>query len=449
MIENIIFSNLVYNHEYNKKIFPFLKEEYFTSFPTRKTFELISDYVKKYSSFPSKEALLVDLKNSTEINEDNFKKTTEFISFLKREENEISWLIDKTEEFCKEMALHNAMTKAIKIINKKDQEKELTKGIIPHLLTEALSVSFDTHIGHEYLHDVEKRFDRYSRQDKRIKFDLEILNEITNGGIPPKTLNIIMGGTYVGKSLLLCSLAASNLIRGYNVLYITLELDELAVAERIDANLLDIPILDLTFIPKDKYIKKIKDLYTATAGKLFIKEYPTACASVTNFRELLNELKIKKKFVPDIIYIDYLNICCSSRVKFSPSVNSYVYVKAIGEELRGLAVEYELPVMTATQINRQGYTSSDPGLENISESWGIAALADFFITLQSSDNLRKMNQMTVRQNKNRYADINMNVRFVIGVDRTKMRVYDLEKSAQTLVSDIPVFDQLSSFKKLL
>ena len=437
--EQVIFSNLVTNEEYGRKVIPFLKDEYFSDYGDKILFNIISDYVKKYNSFPSKEALAIDLSNS-EVNQETFNKCKDFISTIEPDNTKLEWLVDKTEKFCQEKAIYNALMKSIQIID--DKNGTISKGAIPQILTDALGVSFDTHIGHDFIKDAESRYEFYHMKESRVAFDLEYFNKITQGGIPKKTLNIILAGTGVGKSLAMCHFAAANMVAGLNVLYITMEMAEERIAERIDANLLDVTLDELKILPKASYDKKMERLKERVKGKLVIKEYPTACAGSANFRHLLNELKIKKNFVPDIIYIDYLNICMSSRIKNGANVNSYTLVKAIAEELRGLAVENNVPIVSATQTTRSEYSNSDVGLEDTSESFGLPATADFMFALTTSEELEELGQIMVKQLKNRYNDPSVNRRFVLGVDRSKMRLYDVEQSAQDdVMDDRPVMDK--------
>jgi replicative DNA helicase len=436
--EQVIFSNLINNEEYARKVIPFLKDEYFSDHNHKVVFTLIDDYVKKYNSVPSIETLLIDLSNKEGVNQDAFISSKDIIQSLQKDNTKLDWLIDKTETFCQEKAVYNAIMKSIQIID--DKTGKLSKGSIPQVLTDALGVSFDTHIGHDFIDDAESRFEFYHTREIRIPFDLQYFNAITQGGLPKKTLNIALAGTGVGKSLFMCHCAAANMVAGQNVLYITLEMAEERIAERIDANLLDVTIDELKLIPKDAYDKKMDRLKRKVKGKLVIKEYPTACAGSANFRHLLNELKIKKNFMPDIIYIDYLNICMSSRIKNGANVNSYTLVKAIAEELRGLAVEHNVPIVSATQTTRSGYSSSDVGLEDTSESFGLPATADFMFALISTEELQDLGQIMVKQLKNRYSDPGSNRRFVVGVDRSKMRLYDVEQSAQEDIMDGPVMD---------
>ena len=438
-IENAILGNLVYSEEYSRKCIPFLKEEYFTSQDQKTVFRLIKEYVDKYNAFPSKEALAIDLSNKDGISEETFKNSKELIAGLSVDtETKIEWLLDQTEKFCQDKAVYNAIMSSIQLLD--DKKTVEGKGSIPKILSDALGVSFDTHIGHDFLEDSEERFDFYHRKEEKIPFDLEYFNKITKGGLPKKTLNICLAGTGVGKSLFMCHCAASNLVNGKNVLYITMEMAEEKIAERIDANLLDTPVDQLALLPKDAYDKKVQRVRSKTSGKLIVKEYPTACAGSANFRHLLNELKLKKNFVPDIIYIDYLNICMSSRIKNGANVNSYTLVKAIAEEVRGLAVEFNVPVVSATQTTRSGYSNSDLGLEDTSESFGLPATADFMFGIHTNEKLEGFSQIMVKQLKNRYNDPGLHRRFVIGIDRSKMRLYDVEQSAQDLTDDSPVMD---------
>lgn len=439
--EQVIFSNLVYNEDYGRKVIPFLKDEYFSNFSDKTIFRLIDSYVKQYNSFPSKDALAIDLTNQEGISDDAFKSCRDIIQSLNKDENtKLDWLLDKTETFCQEKAVYNAIMHSIEIID--DKSGKLTKGAIPQILTDALGVSFDASIGHDFIVDSDARFEFYHAKEARIPFDLEYFNKITQGGLPKKTLNIILAGTGVGKSLAMCHFAAANMVAGLNVLYITMEMAEERIAERIDANLLDFTLDELKVISRDSYVKKMDRLKEKVKGKLVIKEYPTACAGSANFRHLINELKIKKNFIPDVIYIDYLNICMSSRIKNGANVNSYTLVKAIAEELRGLAVENNVPIISATQTTRSGYSNSDVGLEDTSESFGLPATADFMFALTTSEELEELGQIMVKQLKNRYNDPSVNRRFVLGVDRSKMRLFDVEQSAQDdIMDDRPVMDK--------
>jgi replicative DNA helicase len=440
MIEKLILSNLLSNEEFGRKAIPFLKSEYFQDRSLRALFDTIDVFVKQYNKFPTKDALTIELDNDKSIAA-YFNEVVDIATQLDDQpESNIEWLLDQTERFCQDKALYNAIMKSIQIIEN-DKEK-LSKGSIPQILSEALSVSFDSHIGHDFLEDSDARYNFYHKKEKKIPFDLDYFNKITKGGLPNKTLNVVLAGTGVGKSLFMCHCAAANLSKGSNVLYVTMEMSEERIAERIDANLLNVTVDELTMLPKDAYEKKIERVRQKTNSKLIIKEYPTASAGAGHFRHLLNELKLKRNFRPDIIYVDYLNICVSSRLKYGANVNSYTYIKAIAEELRGLAVEFDLPIVTATQTTRSGFTSSDIGLEDTSESFGLPATADFMFALISSEELQDLNQMMVKQLKNRYSDPGANRRFVIGVDRSKMRLYDVEQNAQEdVVDDTPVFDK--------
>lgn len=438
--QQVIFSNLLFNEDYARKVIPFLKEEYFSDYSEKIVFRLINSYVNEYNAFPSKEALAIDLTNLEGINEDAFKNCKTIIESLDKDETKLEWLIDKTENFCQEKAVYNAIMKSIEIID--DKSGKLTKGSIPQILTDALGVSFDAHIGHDFIDDAESRFEFYHTKEVRVPFDLDYFNKITKGGLPKKTLNTILAGTAVGKSLAMCHFASANLVSGLNVLYITMEMAEERIAERIDANLLDVSLDELKIIPKDVYDKKMERLKKKATGKLIIKEYPTASAGSANFRHLINELRIKKNFVPDIIYIDYLNICASSRIRAGSNVNSYTLIKSIAEELRGLAVENNVPIVTATQTTRGGYSNSDLELTDTSESFGLPATVDFMIGLSTSEELEGLGQIMVKQLKNRYGDPNKFKRFVIGVDRSKMRLFDVEQNAQDdIIDDKPVMDK--------
>lgn len=448
-IETTILSNLIFNEDYTRKALPFIKDEYFRDSTHRKLFDLVKAYVAKYNTVPSIEAIKIDFSNRNDISEQTFNDGQTLLSELKRDEKtSIDWLIEHTEKFCQDQALFNALSKSIQLING-DTSQDISKGAIPELLSNALAVSFDTHIGHDLVEDWVRRFDLYHTKETKIPFNLDYFNKITKGGLSKKTLNICLAGTGVGKSMFMCHCAAGNLMEGHNVLYITLEMAEERIAERIDANLMNIPIDELSVLPRDVYEKKINKIKDKTVGKLIIKEYPTASAGANNFRYLLNELKLKKNFKPDIIYVDYLNICNSSRLKAGANVNSYTYVKAIAEELRGLAVEHNLPIVSATQTNRSGYTNSDVGLEDTSESFGLPATADFMFAIISNDQMAGLNQILVKQLKNRYSDPNMNKKFIVGVDRSKMKLYNVEQIAQQDIIDDspPAFNTTTKFDK--
>lgn len=435
-LEQTILKNLIYNDEYLRKVLPFLKEEYFTDRTDRTIFNEVSHFVQSYNSPPTIEAIELAIKEKRNISDDEVEKCETCLQEIvkaREEQSKIEWLVDKTEKFCQEKAIYNAVLGSISILDGKDKTQD--KGAIPKLLSDALAISFDNSVGHDYLENTDERYDFYHRHEERIPFDLEFFNKITKGGLPNKTLNIALAGTGVGKSLFMCHVGAACLVQGKNVLYITMEMAEEKIAERIDANLLNVTLDDLTSMPKDLFDRKIAKLREKTVGKLIIKEYPTAAASATHFRTLLNELNLKKSFIPDIIFVDYLNICCSSRIKAGANVNSYTYVKAIAEELRGLAVEFGLPIVSATQTTRSGFTSSDPGLEDTSESFGLPATADLMFALISSEELEQMGQIMVKQLKNRYNDPGYYKRFTLGIDRSKMRLFDIEQSAQDGLAD--------------
>ena len=428
-IELTILKNLVHNENFARKTLPFLKEEYFGDSSERQIFKRINEFMLKYNNRPTREVIGIDIESSTNLSEEEHKRSMELVrELVEPEPSDMTWLLETTESFCQERAVYNAIMDSIAILDGKDKNR--TKNALPEILAEALGVSFDSHVGHDFIEDFAERYDFYHRKEEKIPFDLELMNTITRGGLSRKSLNIILAGTGAGKTLMMCHLAAANLTLGKNVLYITMEMAEEKIAERIDANLLNVPLDDLGNLPKDMYDSKIARVKSKTEGKLIIKEYPTASAHVGHFRHLLNELNLKRSFVPDIIYIDYLNICCSSRIKTGSNVNSYTYIKAIAEELRGLAVEKNVPIVSATQTTRTGYSSSDPGLEDTSESFGLPATADFMIALVRTDELDEAGQVMVKQLKNRYADPAINKKFVLGIDRTKMRLFDTEASAQ-------------------
>jgi len=441
VLEQQILSKLIFSEEYLRKTIPFLKEEYFTDWQDKYLYRLIIEYVKKYNATPSIPALSIEVDNLTGINDDQFKELKTNILELKDVEVGNDWLIDMTEKFCQDKAVYNAVMTSIQILDGRDQKQD--RGSIPTILSNALAVSFDSHIGHDFLEDYNNRYDFYHKKEDRIPFDLEYFNRITKGGLPNKTLNIALAGTGVGKSLFMCHCAASNLAAGANVLYITLEMSEEKIAERIDANLLNVQVDELTVLPKDAYEKKVNRVKEKTTGKLIIKEYPTASAGANHFRHLITELQLKRNFTPDIIYIDYLNICMSSRLKYGSNVNSYTYVKSIAEELRGLAVENNVPIVSATQTTRSGYTNTDLGLEDTSESFGLPATADFMFALISSEELEDLGQIMVKQLKNRYNDPTAYRKFVVGVDRAKMKLYNVEQTAQDDISDDKKTDQKS------
>lgn len=439
-IETTILSNLVKDENYARKVVPFVKTDYFQNIAERIVFNKIHDYMNEYGGAPSADTILIELQNDQSLSESDYTVSVSLVDSFKEytDDHEREWLVNKTEQFCQEKAVYNAIMESIHIIDGKAKKQ---KDAIPSILSDALSVSFDNHIGHDFLDDYELRYDFYHRVEERIPFDIDYLNKITKGGVPNKSLNIILAGTGVGKSLAMCHFAASNLMDGKNVLYITMEMAEEKIAERIDANLMDVPLDQLMELPKDMYDKKIEKLRARTPGKLIIKEYPTAGAHAGHFRHLVNELKIKKGFEPDIIYVDYLNICASSRMKgLGGSVNTYSYVKSIAEELRGLAVEKDVPIWSATQTTRSGYSSSDVGLEDTSESFGLPATADLMLAVISTEELQDLDQVMVKQLKNRYNDPTMNKRFVVGIDRARMKLYDVEESAQNGLLDGPIMD---------
>ena len=434
-IENTILRNLLYNEEYARKTLPFLRDEYFSQFTDKAIFQEVKEYFEKYSNPPSKEALIIELNDRNDLTEEHFTSTTELLNDAEqthedgKDTEDISWLLERSEKFCQDKALYNAITDSIGIFDE-STKTDISKDAIPTILSDALSVSFDTHIGHDYIDNAGERYEFYRKKEEKIPFDLDYFNRITAGGLPRKTLNIALAGTGVGKSLFMCHMAANCLAENYNVLYITLEMAEERIAERIDTNLMNVTMDTLKEIPKELFDKKMDKLKKKIKGKLIIKEYPTATASVNNFRALINELKIKKGFVPDILFMDYLNLCTSTRYKNNISAGSYFVVKAIAEELRGLAVECNLPIMSATQLNRTGFMSSDVGLEDTSESFGLPATADLMFALISTEELEEQNQIKIKQLKNRYNDPVKNRNFLIGVDRGKMKLYDVEEEAQ-------------------
>jgi replicative DNA helicase len=435
-IEKIILKNLFLNEQFVRKILPYLKSEYLQERSERILYEEINKYVLKFNLIPTHEAIQIELGNRDGLYEEDFKKCQILLDELKEEiePSPADWILEQTEKFCQEKAIHNAILESIQILDGKSKT-EKGKGSIPSILSEALSISFDPNIGHDYIENADQRYEYYHKQEKRIPFDLDYFNRITKGGLPQKTLNIVLAGTGVGKSLFMCHHAAACLAQNFNVLYITLEMSEEKIAERIDANLMNVKLEDLMNLPQKDYDRKIERLKEKIKGKLIIKEYPTAAAGVVHFRNLINELSLKKHFKPDILFIDYLNICTSARLKHGANVNSYSYIKAIAEELRGLAVEFKIPVMSATQTTRSGFTNTDPGLEDTSESFGLPATADLMFALVTSEELEKLNQIMVKQLKNRYNDPTLNKRFAIGVDRSKMKLYDIEQSAQKGISD--------------
>lgn len=446
-IEKLILSNLLFDESYTRRVLPFIKAEYFSDESEKTVYEKLSDFVLKYDSLPSKEALTISVVNDKQLVDSTEKSCKELIVSLEQHKIDPKWILDETENWCKDRAIYLALMSSIKIAD--DKKGKLSRGIIPKLLTDALGVSLDPNVGHSYLDDTDSRYEFYHKVEEKFSFDLDCMNKITKNGVPRKTLNVILAGTAVGKSLALCHMAASYFMTGKNVLYITLEMAEARIAERIDANLLNISLQDLQSISKDMYDRKIESIKSKTVGRMIIKEYPTATATVTHFRSLLNELYLKKNFVPDVIFVDYLNISASARINNSNHVNSYTYVKSIAEEFRGLAVEFNVPLWTATQTNRQGFVSSDIGLENTSESFGLPATADFMIALSTTEELDKMGQILVKQLKNRYNDISTLRRFVLGIDRSKMRLFDLDDTAQQELVDTDMKDKkdTSTFDK--
>ena len=432
-VEFLILRSLLHNEEYLRKALPFLKDEYFEDEDQKVVYQEILSFTSEYNELPTKEVLSIEVEKRKDINEDQFKKITHLISHLDDEPAEFDWLLNTTEKWCRERAIYLALVESIGIAD--GQSKDKTPDAIPSILSDALAVSFDNHVGHDYLEDYLERYEAYNRKENRIPFDLEYFNKITKGGLPNKTLNIALAGTGVGKSLFMCHMAASVLLQNKNVLYITMEMAEEKIAERIDANLLNVNIQEVAELPKQMFETKVNNLAKKTQGTLIIKEYPTASAHSGHFTSLLNELALKKSFRPDIIFIDYLNICASSRYKSGMSVNSYSYIKSIAEELRGLAGEAEVPIVSATQTTRSGYGSSDVDLTDTSESFGLPATADLMFALISTEELEQIGQIMVKQLKNRYNDTVVNKRFVIGIDRSKMRLYDCEQSAQDNILD--------------
>jgi len=428
-----ILQNLIHDEKYTRQVIPFIQPDYFEDRSDKVVFEEVSNFLDKYDKLPTKEALHIEVQKRVDITEDEFSKIEQLVSSLSESGSDSQWVLDTTESWCKERAIYLALMKSIQIADGQDDKRQ--PDAIPSILSEALAVGFDQHVGHDYLADSEDRYAYYHKVERKIPFDLDYFNKITSGGLSDKTLNIALAGTGVGKSLFMCHVAASVLTQGKNVLYITLEMAEEKIAERIDANLLDVNIRDIQELPKQVFDKKINKIGSKTKGKLIVKEYPTASAHCGHFKALLQELKLKKSFKPDIIFIDYLNICASSRYRGAVNVNSYSYVKAIAEELRGLAVEASVPLFSATQTTRSGFASSDPNLTDTSESFGLPATADLMFALVSTEDMENLNQIMVKQLKNRYNDPTMNKRFVVGIDRAKMRLYDVEQSAQEDIVD--------------
>jgi replicative DNA helicase len=446
-LELTILRNILTDEDYMRKVLPFIKPDYFEGI-YRILFKEAGKYVGKYNKLPTAESFKIELDQSDRLSGENYTVAVDLVPQLfSREKVDEQWLVDSTEKWCQDRAIYNAIMESISIIDGKHET--LSKGALPDLLSKALGVAFDTNVGHDYVENYEERFDFYHTEEDRIPFDLEYFNKITKNGVPNKTLNIALAGTGVGKSLFMCHVASSALVEGRNVLYITMEMAEERIAERIDANLLNTPIDQLNNLSREMFRTKVEDIARKTTGKLIIKEYPTGSAHTGHFRALLNELKLKRQFEPDIIFIDYLNICASSRMKgMGGAINSYNYIKAIAEELRGLAVEFDVPVFSATQTTRSGYSNSDVGLEDTSESFGLPATADLMFALISTEELQNRGQMMVKQLKNRYNDPTQNRRFVIGVDRSKMRLYDVSESEQDLTDDTPVFDKSQSHEEM-
>ena len=452
-LETTILNNLFFQEDYTRKVLPFLKEEYFGLRTEKILFKEVYKFVEKYNNLPTKESILIELSQRKDINEEEHNTLKDYVNSITKLDSDPQWLLDTTERFCKDKAVHNAVLDGIKILDKKDSKR--TPEAIPSILADALAVSFDQHIGHDYIDDADDRFKWYHTKETKYQFDLDYMNRITKGGVPSKTLNIALAGTGVGKSLFMCHCASAYLAQGLNVLYITLEMAEERIAERIDANLLDVTMDDLHTMPKDLYDNKMEKIRQKTGGKLIIKEYPTASAHAGHFSALFNELALKKSFKPDVVFIDYLNICASSRFK-GGNIGSYFYIKAIAEELRGLAVEFNVPLFSATQTTRTGFMSTDIGLEDTAESFGLPATADFMFAIISNDDLEALGQLKIKQLKNRYNDPAINRSFIIGVDRAKMRLYDVGQQAQNIVDsnqqeeqpkekDI-AYDKFSDFK---
>ena len=427
-IQKVILQNLIFNEGYSRRVLPFIKEEYYSENNERRVFRKINDFVLQYNKLPNTDALLISLQNDKDLSQSDYEKCQELVESFQVIKEEEDWLVDETEKFCKDRALYNAVLESIQIIEGKSKTK--TTNALPTILSDALSVSFDTNIGHDFIKDAEKRYDFYHKVEQKIPFDIEFFNSITEGGVPQKTLNVVIAGTGVGKSLFLCHHAANCLVQNKSVLYITCEMSEERIAERIDANVMDITMSDMKQLTKGMYAKKLHGATKGITGRLIIKEYPTATAHANHFRHLLDELNLKKKFKPDIIFIDYLNICSSSRVKASATMSSYSVIKAIAEEFRGLAIERNVPVFTATQVNRSGHNNTDIGLENTSESFGLPATADLMFALIGTEELDLKNQIIVKQLKNRYNDLSKNRKFVIGINKAKMKLYNVDASEQ-------------------
>jgi replicative DNA helicase len=446
-LEQTILSNLIYNEDYARKVIPFIKEEYFQDSIEKVIFKTIWQYADQYKSAATVSALAIELQKAT-LNDEHYKTALEYLESLEKDEVGLEWLSNQTEQWCKDKAIYNAVLNSIHIIEGKMDDTG--PEALPSLLSDALSVSFDKHVGHDYIEQSDDRYEFYNRSEEKVPFDLDFFNRITKGGMPNKTLNIAIAGTGVGKSLFMCHVAAATLMQGKNVLYITMEMAEEKIAERIDANLMNISMDDLHTLPKHMYESKFEKVKKKTQGQLIVKEYPTASAHCGHFRSLFNELMLKKDFKPDLVFVDYINICASSRFRAGANVNSYTYIKAIAEEMRGLAVEFDLPIMSATQTTRTGFVSTDIGLEDTSESFGLPATADFMFALIQTEELEELNQMLVKQLKNRYADPTSNKKFIIGVDRSKMKLYDVNQAAQDDMVDTgqdeEIIDRFADFK---
>ena len=430
-VEDLVVASLLHNTDFTRKTLPHIKTDYFENYNNKVIFEELSSYFTQYDNLPTKEALRIEIESRSDLNETTFTEVKQTLDLATEEPHEIDWLIHTSEKWCRDRAIYNALLESIQIAD--GNSETMGRDAIPSILSNALSVSFDNSVGHDYLDDADQRYQFYHRVEEKIPFDIELLNKVTKGGLSKKTLNVALAGTGVGKSLFMCHCAAANLAAGYNVLYITLEMAEEKIAERIDANLMNIPVQKLETLPKPMFDSKIEKVQNKTQGRLLIKEYPTASAHVGHFKALLQELSIKKAFVPDIIYVDYLNICSSSRYK-GAIVNSYTFVKSIAEELRGLAGEHNVPIVSATQTTRSGYGNSDVDLTDTSESFGLPATADFMVALISTDEMEELNQIMVKQLKNRYNDPTVNKRFVVGIDRAKMRLYDCEEQKKIVDS---------------
>jgi replicative DNA helicase len=448
-IDQVILENLIKDEQYVRKVIPFLKDSYFMNFADKKVFTIIQDFVEKYNNPPTKQAIVLSLNEDTSLNEDSHKKCLEILDNLNGDKVDRKWLIDETEKFCKDKALYLAVMDSIQILDGKN--KDQGRDALPQILSDALAVGFDTNIGHDWSEDSEKRYDFYHRLEEKVEFDLEMFNKITEGGLSNKTLNIALAGTGVGKSLFMCHMASSCIAKGKNVLYITLEMAEERIAERIDANLMNMPIMELKDLSKAMFDNRIKKINDKIEGRLIIKEYPTASAHTGHFKALINELKLKRNFFPDIIFIDYLNICTSARFRPGSQASTYVIIKSIAEELRGLAVEQNVPILSATQTTRAGFASSDISMTDTAESFGLPATADLMFAIISTDELEQMGQFMIKQLKNRYADPTRNKRFMIGVDRARMKLFDLDPSAQQQLTDanidVPVFEKATTETK--